>query len=174
MASVFSHAIAAVAIGGVAVGGRSRAIDLDLRVCRAARRQGDVERARLGLAAGGAGLPGRPGACGGALPGRLSKRAGVARHRSKGGDAMKYTILVYENTADFSARTDAKRKDAYWGRGPRLAPAAVAGRCSPRRDLCGLRQRLGGRLGLRSAPKRTRGRGDLARTAGGEPVTSRA
>ena len=28
---------------------------------------------------------------------------------------MKYTILVYENTADFGARTDAKRKDAYWG-----------------------------------------------------------
>src|SRR5882724_7008021 len=62
MPSVFSHAIAAVAIGGVAVGGRSRAIDLDLRVCKAARRQDDVERARLGLAAGGAGLPGRPGA----------------------------------------------------------------------------------------------------------------
>ncbi len=28
---------------------------------------------------------------------------------------MKYTILVYENTADFGARTDAKRTDAYWG-----------------------------------------------------------
>ena len=28
---------------------------------------------------------------------------------------MKYTILVYENTADFGARTDVKRKDAYWG-----------------------------------------------------------
>src|SRR5262249_13976141 len=28
---------------------------------------------------------------------------------------MKYTILVYENTADFGARTDATRKDAYWG-----------------------------------------------------------
>ncbi len=28
---------------------------------------------------------------------------------------MKYTILVYENVADFGARTDAKRKDAYWG-----------------------------------------------------------
>jgi hypothetical protein len=26
---------------------------------------------------------------------------------------MKYTILVYENTAGFGARTDAKRKDAY-------------------------------------------------------------
>jgi hypothetical protein len=28
---------------------------------------------------------------------------------------MKYTILVYENAADFGARTDAKHKDAYWG-----------------------------------------------------------
>jgi hypothetical protein len=28
---------------------------------------------------------------------------------------MKYTILVYENAGDFTARTDAKRKDAYWG-----------------------------------------------------------
>ena len=28
---------------------------------------------------------------------------------------MKYTILVYENTADFATRTDAARKDAYWG-----------------------------------------------------------
>jgi len=28
---------------------------------------------------------------------------------------MKYTILVYENEADFSARTDAKKKDVYWG-----------------------------------------------------------
>jgi hypothetical protein len=28
---------------------------------------------------------------------------------------MKYTILIYENEGDFSARTDAKRKDAYWG-----------------------------------------------------------
>jgi hypothetical protein len=28
---------------------------------------------------------------------------------------MKYTILVYENAADFGARTDATRKDAYWG-----------------------------------------------------------
>jgi hypothetical protein len=28
---------------------------------------------------------------------------------------MKYTILVYENEADFSARTDTKQKDTYWG-----------------------------------------------------------
>lgn len=28
---------------------------------------------------------------------------------------MKYTILVYENAADFGVRTDATRKDAYWG-----------------------------------------------------------
>jgi len=28
---------------------------------------------------------------------------------------MKYTILVYENTADFTARTDDSRRDAYWG-----------------------------------------------------------
>ena len=28
---------------------------------------------------------------------------------------MKYTILVYESEADFGARTDAARKDAYWG-----------------------------------------------------------
>ena len=28
---------------------------------------------------------------------------------------MKYTILVYENTVDFATRTDAARKDAYWG-----------------------------------------------------------
>jgi len=28
---------------------------------------------------------------------------------------MKYTVLIYENAADFSARTDEKRKDAYWG-----------------------------------------------------------
>ena len=28
---------------------------------------------------------------------------------------MKYTILVYENESDFSARTDSARKDAYWG-----------------------------------------------------------
>ena len=28
---------------------------------------------------------------------------------------MKYTVLVYENEAEFSARTDPKRKDAYWG-----------------------------------------------------------
>ena len=27
---------------------------------------------------------------------------------------MKYTILVYENAAELSARTDAHRKDAYW------------------------------------------------------------
>jgi len=28
---------------------------------------------------------------------------------------MKYTVLIYENAADFTARTDEKRKDAYWG-----------------------------------------------------------
>ncbi len=28
---------------------------------------------------------------------------------------MNYTILIYENAADFAARTDDKRKDAYWG-----------------------------------------------------------
>ena len=28
---------------------------------------------------------------------------------------MKYTILVYESETDFSVRTDAGRKDAYWG-----------------------------------------------------------
>src|SRR5262249_51166647 len=30
-------------------------------------------------------------------------------------DAMKYTILIYETPADFAARTDERRKDAYWG-----------------------------------------------------------
>ena len=28
---------------------------------------------------------------------------------------MKYTILIYENEADFATRSDEKRKDAYWG-----------------------------------------------------------
>jgi hypothetical protein len=28
---------------------------------------------------------------------------------------MKFTVLVYETEADFGARTDPKRKDAYWG-----------------------------------------------------------
>ena len=28
---------------------------------------------------------------------------------------MTYTILIYETPDDFGARTDAKRKDAYWG-----------------------------------------------------------
>ena len=28
---------------------------------------------------------------------------------------MKYTILIYESDADFSARTDESRKAAYWG-----------------------------------------------------------
>lgn len=28
---------------------------------------------------------------------------------------MQYTILIYETEAEFSARTDAARKDAYWG-----------------------------------------------------------
>ena len=28
---------------------------------------------------------------------------------------MKYTILIYENEADFATRSDEKRKEAYWG-----------------------------------------------------------
>jgi hypothetical protein len=28
---------------------------------------------------------------------------------------MKYTVLIYESEADFGARTDPARKDAYWG-----------------------------------------------------------
>jgi hypothetical protein len=28
---------------------------------------------------------------------------------------MKYTILIYETAADFTTRTDERRKDAYWG-----------------------------------------------------------
>jgi hypothetical protein len=28
---------------------------------------------------------------------------------------MQYTILIYEPEADFSARTDERRKEAYWG-----------------------------------------------------------
>jgi len=28
---------------------------------------------------------------------------------------MNYTILIYESEHDWSARTDGKRKDAYWG-----------------------------------------------------------
>jgi len=28
---------------------------------------------------------------------------------------MKYTILIYETPADFAARTDERRKEAYWG-----------------------------------------------------------
>jgi len=28
---------------------------------------------------------------------------------------MKYTILIYENESDFSARTGGPRKEAYWG-----------------------------------------------------------
>src|SRR5262245_31939549 len=28
---------------------------------------------------------------------------------------MKYTVLIYETEADFGARTDPARKDAYWG-----------------------------------------------------------
>ena len=28
---------------------------------------------------------------------------------------MKYTILIYESEAEFSARNDERRKDAYWG-----------------------------------------------------------
>src|SRR5437899_12791147 len=46
---------------------------------------------------------------------RLSKRALAARNKGKGGKLMKYTVLIYENATDFSARTDEKRKDAYWG-----------------------------------------------------------
>jgi hypothetical protein len=28
---------------------------------------------------------------------------------------MKYTILIYENDADFRTRTDERRQEAYWG-----------------------------------------------------------
>ena len=28
---------------------------------------------------------------------------------------MKYTVLIYETEADFSARADAGRREAYWG-----------------------------------------------------------
>jgi hypothetical protein len=28
---------------------------------------------------------------------------------------MKYTILIYENEAEFRSRTDERRKEAYWG-----------------------------------------------------------
>ncbi len=28
---------------------------------------------------------------------------------------MKYTLLIYEAPVDFSARNDAKKRDAYWG-----------------------------------------------------------
>lgn len=28
---------------------------------------------------------------------------------------MKYTVLIYETEAEFGARTDDTRKDAYWG-----------------------------------------------------------
>jgi len=28
---------------------------------------------------------------------------------------MKYTVLIYENEAAFSSRTDGRRKEAYWG-----------------------------------------------------------
>jgi hypothetical protein len=28
---------------------------------------------------------------------------------------MKYTIVIYENEADFHSRTDERRKEAYWG-----------------------------------------------------------
>jgi hypothetical protein len=28
---------------------------------------------------------------------------------------MKYTVLIYETPGEFAARSDAKRKDAYWG-----------------------------------------------------------
>src|SRR5262245_3129909 len=28
---------------------------------------------------------------------------------------MKYTMLIYETAADFSARADERRRDAYWG-----------------------------------------------------------
>lgn len=28
---------------------------------------------------------------------------------------MKFTVLIYESETDFAARTDAARKDAYWG-----------------------------------------------------------
>jgi hypothetical protein len=28
---------------------------------------------------------------------------------------MKFTVMIYESESDFAARTDPKRKDAYWG-----------------------------------------------------------
>src|SRR5215471_19367344 len=43
-----------------------------------------------------------------------------------GGKAMKYTILVYESEADFRARTDAARKDAYWGAYKAYTQALIA------------------------------------------------
>ena len=69
---------------------------------------------------------------------------------------MKYTILVYENGADFGARTDGKQKDAYRDRaqrGPRGAgvprepvvmnesvPHEMEGR-RKMEDVCGPRSR---------------------------------
>src|SRR5437773_1871072 len=66
---------------------------------------------------------------------------------------MQYTILVYETASELTARTDPKRKDAYWGayrayttalreagvmvggaalEPPRTARTRSATRCSPR------------------------------------------
>ena len=45
---------------------------------------------------------------------RDNESPGRAGHHAKG-KAMKYTILIYETEAEFSARTDDKRKEAYWG-----------------------------------------------------------
>jgi hypothetical protein len=40
----------------------------------------------------------------------------VKRHFSRTPEeGMRYTILIYETAADFTARTDERRKDAYWG-----------------------------------------------------------
>jgi len=45
---------------------------------------------------------------------------------------MKYTVLIYENAADFSARTDEKRKDAESTTTSRRLPSADRSRA--RRD----------------------------------------
>src|SRR6267378_8050335 len=78
---------------------------IDPRALRSAWPAGDVERARLGLVAGGPDLPGRSGHS--AAPGQVGCRNALWSRviRGEGGEPMKYTILVYENEADFSART---------------------------------------------------------------------
>src|SRR5437870_6807106 len=81
---------------------------------------------------------------------------------------MKYTILVYENAADFSARTDAKRKDAYWGayraytkalttKGCCCAPPRPAHESDrPRRSLKPEARRSASPRSTRSRPTRSR------------------